>query len=324
MPKIRLINISGTDNPGVSAAILDILSMHDANVLDIGQSVIHSHLSLGLLIETASEIKSAALMKDLLFYGHQQAMQIEFSPVDKQDYENWVNAQGKARYIVTLLGRKLSSHNLSCVSKVVASHGLNIDGITRLSGRFSLDKSNQHKRSCVEYSVRGEGADLAKLRAEFFKISCDEEVDIAFQEDNLFRKNRRLIVFDMDSTLIQCEVIDELANAAGTSEQVIGITEAAMRGELEFKESFIKRLAFLKGLEESKLKEIAQNLPITEGAERLISNLKTLGYKVGILSGGFTYFAEHLQKILGVDFIAANQLEIIDGKTHRKGKRRNC
>lgn len=314
MKEIILININGDDQPGVSASITQILSHHNTNILDIGQSVIHNHLSLGLLIESNDESESAGLMKELLFYGHQQQLHIDFTPINQQDYEQWVDAQGKPRYIVTVLGRKLTAHNLSRVSQVVAEHGLNIDGITRLSGRFSLDSSNPRRRACVEFSVRGEESSIEQLKHDFLEITQNEEVDIAFQQDNLYRRNRRLIVFDMDSTLIQCEVIDELAKAAGVGDQVIAITEAAMRGEIEFAESFKRRLALLKGLDESVLKDIADKLPITEGAERLISNLKTLGYKVGILSGGFTYFANYLQQKLGVDCVSANELDIVDGK----------
>ncbi len=191
---------------------------------------------------------------------------------------------------------------------------LNIDGMTRLSGRFSLRKEIPHRRACVEFSLRGEPGNITRLREAFLEIARDEEVDIAFQEDNLYRRNRRLIVFDMDSTLIQVEVIDELARAAGIGEKVSAITESAMRGEIDFKESFRRRMALLKGLDESVLAGIAETLPITEGADRLISNLKKLGYQVGILSGGFTYFANHLQKKLGIDFVGANTLDIEDGK----------
>ncbi|HEC16693.1 MAG TPA: phosphoserine phosphatase SerB [Sedimenticola sp.] len=314
MREIILLNATGEDHPGLTAALTDVLTRHGVNVLDIGQAVIHDHFSLGMLLEVPPEARSGPLLKDLLFEGHRLGIAVNFTPIEEEDYEHWVGLQGKTRYIVTLLGRKLSAHNISRVARAVAAHGLNIDGITRLSGRFSLRDDNPHRRACVEFSLRGEPADSAELREAFLQITRDEEVDIAFQEDNLYRRNRRLIVFDMDSTLIQVEVIDELAHAAGIGEQVAAITESAMRGEIGFKESFRRRLGLLRGLDESVLRGIAETLPVTEGADRLISNLKRLGYRVGILSGGFTYFARHLQQRLGIDFIGANELDIRDGK----------
>lgn len=320
MREIILLNVTGKDHPGLTAALTDILTQHGVNILDIGQAVIHNHFSLGMLLEVPAEAQSGPVLKDLLFEGHRLDLNINFTPIEEDDYEHWVNRQGKARYIATLLGRKLTAHNISRIAQVVASHGLNIDGMTRLSGRFSLQDENPHRRACVEFSLRGEPADTTELREAFLEITRDEEVDIAFQEDNLHRRNRRLIVFDMDSTLIQVEVMDELANAAGIGEKVSAITESAMRGEIDFKESFQRRLGLLRGLDESVLQGIAESLPITEGADRLISNLKLLGYKVGILSGGFTYFARHLQKKLGIDFIGACELEIADGKLTGKVK----
>jgi phosphoserine phosphatase len=239
---------------------------------------------------------------------------VNFTPVESQDYEAWVVSQGRPRYIVTLLGRKLSAANIGHVAGVVSRHGLNIDAISRLSGRFSLRGDNPHRRACVEFSIRGQADDVDALRHDLLAITRDDEVDVAFQADDIYRRNRRLIVFDMDSTLIQCEVIDELAKAAGVGEQVAEITEAAMRGEIPFNESFERRLATLTGLDESVLAKIAAELPITEGAERLISTLKSLGYRVGILSGGFTYFAEHLKQRFGLDCVSANQLDIVDGR----------
>ena len=314
MCEIILLNVTGKDHPGLTAALTDVMVHHNVNILDIGQAVIHEYVSLGMLLEIPSQAESSAVTKDLLFEGHRLGLNINFSPIEAAEYEHWVGLQGKPRYIVTMLGRKLTAGNISRVARVVADHQLNIDGMTRLSGRFSLQDENPHRRACVEFSLRGVPDDITELREAFLEITRDEEVDIAFQEDNLYRRNRRLIVFDMDSTLIQVEVIDELAHAAGIGDKVSAITESAMRGEIDFKESFHRRMSLLKGLDESVLEEIAETLPITEGAGRLISNLKRLGYQVGILSGGFTYFANHLQKKLGVDFVGANTLDIKDGK----------
>ncbi|MET0046145.1 MAG: phosphoserine phosphatase SerB [Sedimenticola sp.] len=314
MREIILLNITGADHPGLTAALTEILAENNINILDIGQAVIHDHLSLGMLLEMPPEAQSGPVIKDLLFQAHQLGLNINFTPIDEAEYERWVGLQGKPRYIVTLLGRKLSAHNISRIAHVASHHGLNIDGITRLSGRFSLTESNERRRACVEFSVRGITKDLQALRHDLLEVSRTDEVDVAFQADDLYRRNRRLIVFDMDSTLIQVEVIDELAKAAGVGDQVAEITEAAMRGEIDFKESFRRRMALLEGLDESVLQGIADTLPITEGAERLIGSLKKLGYRIGILSGGFTYFANHLKEKLGVDCVSANELHIVDGK----------
>ena len=314
MREILLLTINGHDHPGVTAAFTETLSRHAVNILDIGQSAIHDRLSLGMLLEVPEGDESGPLMKELLFLAHQQGLKVNFAPVEEAEYERWVGAEGKPRYIATLLGRKLTAANISHLAEVAARHGLNIDGITRLSGRFSIHDTNRHKRACVEFSLRGEVADIEQLRHDLLAITRDDEVDVAIQADDLFRRHRRLVVFDMDSTLIQCEVIDELARAAGTGDEVAAITEAAMRGEIPFNESFERRLGTLKGLDETVLKEIAERLPITEGADRLITTLKQLGYKVGILSGGFTYFANHLKERWGLDCVSANELDIVDGK----------
>ena len=314
MREIILSNISGVDRPGVTAALTGVLAEHEVNILDVGQAVIHDHLSLGLLIEVPAGEDSGPVMKDLLFGAHQLGLAIDFTPISDAAYQHWVEAAGKPRYIVTVLGRRLRARDLSHVARVVATHGLNIDGITRLSGRHSFREASRQRLACVEFSVRGEVADPHELRRAFLEISRDEAVDIAFQEDDLYRRNRRLIVFDMDSTLIQVEVIDELAKAAGVGDRVAAITEAAMRGEIDFKESFRRRMALLKGLDASVLRDIAERLPITEGADHLIATLKKLGYKIGILSGGFSYFAEHLQRRFGVDCVSANTLDIENGR----------
>ena len=320
MRELFLLAINGNDHPGVTAAFTGTLSQHGVNVLDIGQAVIHERLNLGLLIEIPDTSESGAVMKELLFLAHSHRLEINFTPIAEDDYEHWVGSQGRPRFIITLLGRKLSAANISHVAEVVARHGLNIDSITRLSGRFSLREHNPRRRACVEFSIRGETENLEQLRHDLLAITRDDEVDVAFQADDIYRRNRRLIVFDMDSTLIQCEVIDELARAAGVGDKVAAITEAAMRGEIPFNESFERRLATLQGLDESVLAGIARNLPITEGAERLISNLKRLGYRVGILSGGFTYFANHLKQRFGVDCVSANELDIVDGRLTGKVK----
>ena len=312
--EIVLINITGEDRPGLTAAIMAALSQSDVNILDIGQAVIHDTLSFGILVEITSGSQSADVLKNVLFTGYKLDQQVRFTPVAEQDYQSWVAGQGKSRYIVTLLTRKVTAEQLQRVSTITAKYNLNIDHIDRLSGRMPLDMPADKGKGCIEFSVRGEPADVAALRAEFLSVAQELNVDIAFQRDSVYRRNRRLAVFDMDSTLIEHEVIDELAIAAGVGEQVAAITERAMQGELDFKASFRERLALLEGLSEDVLEEIAQSLRLTEGAETLFAELKRLGYKTAILSGGFTYFARHLQDKLGIDYVYANELEIVDGK----------
>lgn len=314
MREIVLINITGEDRPGLTAAITGVLARGGVNILDIGQAVIHDTLSFGILVEIPDTEQGSSVLKDLLFTGYELNQQVRFTPVSEDDYRNWVDGQGKPRHIVTLLTRKVTAEQLQRVSSITAQYGLNIDHIDRLSGRVSLDTPAEQGKGCIEFSVRGEPADPQALRAEFLSVAQELNVDIAFQQDSLFRRNRRLAVFDMDSTLIEAEVIDELAKAAGVGEQVSEITERAMRGELDFRASFKERLALLKGLDVSVLDEIGASLRLTEGAETLFAELKRLGYKTAILSGGFTYFAKQLQARLGIDYVFANELEVVDGK----------
>jgi phosphoserine phosphatase len=312
--EIVLINITGVDRPGLTAAITGVLAQGGVNILDIGQAVIHDTLSFGILVEIPDSEQGKSVLKDILFKGYELDQQVRFTPVSEEDYQQWVGNQGKKRHIVTLLTRKVTAGQLQAVSSITAKYGLNIDHIDRLSGRMPLDTPADKGKGCIEFSVRGEAADPQALRAEFLSVAQELNVDIAFQEDSLFRRNRRLAVFDMDSTLIEAEVIDELAKAAGVGEQVSAITERAMAGELDFRASFKERLALLKGLDVSVLDSIGASLRLTEGAETLFAELKRLGYKTAILSGGFTYFAKQLQAKLGIDYVFANELEVVDGK----------
>lgn len=311
--ELILLQISGEDKPGLTSALTGILAKYNANILDIGQADIHDTLSLGLLFEVEKGNESAPILKDLLFAAYKLGLKAKFKPISPVEYTRWVNMQGKNRYIVTILGKKLSALQLSKVSGIVAAQGLNIDNITRLTGRIPLESTNEQLRSSVQMSVRGTPRSKEELQLSFIQISNELGIDIAFQEDNVYRRNRRLVCFDMDSTLIETEVIDELAERNGVGEQVRAITEAAMRGEIDFNESFVQRVGLLKGLDVSVMKDIAHNLPITEGAERLIQTLKSFGFKTAILSGGFTYFGNYLKQRLGVDYVYANELEIEDG-----------
>jgi phosphoserine phosphatase len=312
--EIILVNITGNDKPGLTSSLTEILSHYGVNILDIGQAVIHDQLSLGMLFELPEAAESAPVLKDLLFKAYELDIQIRFTPISEDNYQDWVNLQGKDRYIVSLISRKISARQLSKVSQVVYQQGLNIDTITRLTGRIPLGVFEEKGKACIEFSVRGKPRNESDMRQQFMDIARDIGADIAFQTDNIFRRNRRLVCFDMDSTLIQSEVIVELAKRAGVGDKVNKITEAAMRGEMDFTESFRKRIALLKGLDESVMKDIAGHLPVTEGAERLFGTLKKYGFKTAILSGGFTYFGRYLQNMLGIDYVFGNELEIVDGK----------
>lgn len=314
MRELILINISGHDKPAVTSAVTRILAQNGANVLDIGQAVIHDQLSLGMLVEFNCGSNAEPVLAAIEAKMAELEMRVRFNPIDQGSYQGWVQQQGKPRHIVTLLARHITAEQIAELTHVVAAHGLNIDNISRLSGRVSLEHDNDKTKACVEFSARGTPADISQLRADFADLASKLDVDIAFQQDNMFRRTRRLVCFDMDSTLIEAEVIDELAKAAGVGDEVIAITEAAMRGELDFKESFTRRMALLKGLDVSVLESIAATLPITEGAEHLISSLRKLGYKTAILSGGFNYFGQYLQSKLGIDYVFANELEVVDGK----------
>ena len=306
-----LIRITGNDRPGLTASIMEILASKDAKILDIGQADIHSTLSLGILIRIGDEA-SGQVMKELLFKATELGVHIGFAPVTDEEYEEWVACQGKNRYILTLIGRTLSARQIEAATKVITKQGLNIDSILRLTGRMSIKRPEPNMRACIEFSLRGTPVDRAAMQEELMHISSDMEIDFSFQKDDMYRRMRRLICFDMDSTLIQTECIDELADRAGVGDQVKAITESAMRGEIDFKESFTRRVALLKGLDSSVFEDIANKMPITEGVDRLMAVLKRCGYKIAILSGGFTYFGEFLQRKYGIDYVYANELEIDD------------
>ena len=309
-----LVGIAGQDRPGVTASVTEILARYDAQILDIGQADIHSTLSLGILFRIKERL-SGQVMKELLFKATELNINIDFKPVTDEEYEEWVNQQGKNRYILTVIGRDLSAKQVAVASRAIRDQGLNIDSIIRLTGRRSQLHPERNVRACIEFSMRGTPHSLAEMQSQLMQMSGELAFDFSIQRDNMFRRMRRLICFDMDSTLIQTECIDELAMRAGVGDKVKAITESAMRGEIDFKESFRQRVELLKGLDASVMREIAETMPITEGAERLMSVLKRYGYKIAILSGGFTYFGQYLQRKFNIDYMYANELEIgEDGK----------
>src|SRR5271168_2340478 len=313
MSETILIHCSGPDHPGQTTLLTGILAEYDACVLDIGQAVVHETLALGLLIEVPEGRDFAPLKSALVERAQGLGLQVRFTPVSAEALHHWLITQGKDRFIITVLGRAISARDLSRVSAIIAAHALNIDRIERLSGRLSLAVHTGDSNACVELEVSGQVASEDGMRADFLEAAHELAIDIAFQRESIFRRNRRLFAFDMDSTLIQGEVIDELAKMAGVADRVVRITEAAMRGEIDFKESFTQRVALLRGLPEHRVLELLDVIPLADGAEQLIRTLKMLGYKTAILSGGFTFFARRLQSRLGIDYVFANDLDIVDG-----------
>ncbi|MHA3049416.1 phosphoserine phosphatase SerB [Acinetobacter sp. ANC 4641] len=314
MQEIILISFLGPDQPNQFTRLMQVLSSHSLQILDVGQAVIHNQLTLGIVIASEDQTATALAMKEILILAHDIGLTVRFKPISNAEYNQWVSEGGATRYIVTAFAPELTAADLQAVTQIVSGQGFNIETVSRLSERSLLDTPNTgHRRACVQFGLKGKMFDAQGMRAACLHLSTELNIDIAVQEDNVYRRNRRLVCFDMDSTLIEQEVIDELAREAGIGAQVAEITERAMQGELDFQQSFRARVALLKGLDASVLPKIAERLTITEGAERLISTLKLLGYRTAILSGGFQYFAEYLQKKLGIDEVHANILDVQDG-----------
>jgi phosphoserine phosphatase len=313
MAEILLINVVGSDRPGLTHRLTGLLASHSVRILDIGQAVIRDHMSLGILAELPDGLESYETLKQLLYTAHEMGISIRFTPISGEEYEDWVSRQGQERTIVTVLAHSIGADVLRDVTGIIYEQGLNIEKISRLSRRQSLVRPPSEPRSCFAFSVLGPPKDRAAMRESFMRLTQEQNVDIATQTDDMYRRHRRLVVFDMDSTLIRCEVIDELARLAGVYEKVSEVTERAMHGELDFKESFTQRLALLKGLEMEKVHRFARDLPIMDGAEQLISTLRKLGFKTAICSGGFTLMGRYLQERLGIDYVFANELEEEDG-----------
>lgn len=314
MSEIVLINISGQDRPGITSSLMGILAGYDARILDIGQAMVQETLALAILVKLPDESQGSPVLKELLFQAHRDDLHVRFTPVSAEQYEHWVKGEEQPRWVVTLLGRRVTAEQIALISRVITDNALNIEDIIRLSGRSALHDDDPASRACLELTLRGQPLDGDVMKAAFLRISDELGVDISFQEDNFYRRNRRLVVFDMDSTLIQQEVIDELAREAGAGEAVSRVTEAAMRGEIDFRESLRQRVAALEGLDESVLSRVHERLTLTDGAERLLRTLRTLGYRTAVISGGFTYFGRAIQQRLKLDYMYANELEISNGR----------
>jgi phosphoserine phosphatase len=326
--QVVLINVSGRDRPGITSGLVSVLNNYPVHILDIDQAVIHNRLSWGMLIdvnpEGTSPSPSDALFRDMLFTAHDMDLDIRFTPISEDEYDEWIAGSGHDKHIITLLGRRLGADILAQVTQLVSGQNWNIASIQRVSPRGgagsagtigeNTDSHSTRALSAVELRIHRKSGEIDDLRAACLSLSAKIDADIAIQEDNIWRRNRRLVCFDMDSTLIQREVIDLMAEAAGVGDRVSAITASAMNGEIDFSESFAQRLGLLKGLPESALEQIDQQIEITDGAESLLRNLRRLGYTTAIISGGFTWFAERLAERLGIDHVHANELEIVDGQ----------
>ncbi|MBA2779200.1 phosphoserine phosphatase SerB [Billgrantia kenyensis] len=311
MTRRLLIRATGAARPGQLAGLGQALARSGARLLDINQSVTFGMVSLEALVGLDRDNDLEAALSEA---GDSLGLDVQAIQVSAEDYQRWSVQASQPRLILTLLAPHLPAGILAEVGALTAEHGLTVELIHRLSGREPLDGGAPSFGSCVECWLRGEEIDLESLREKALALGAMHGVDIAIQEDSIWRRHRRLVCFDMDSTLIQAEVIDELARRHGVYADVAEVTERAMRGELDFQQSFRERMAKLKGLDESVLAEIAEELPMMDGVERLMKHLKRLGYRTAILSGGFTYFARHLQEKLGFDEIHANELVIEKGK----------
>jgi phosphoserine phosphatase len=309
-----LFRFTGEDRPGLTASLSDHFARFGCLIIDVNQAVIHRSLLLGIMVRVPEDHDPTLVIRKMRRRAEKLELKCKHTVIADAAYDDWIGEEGKSRYILTLLSRAVTAEQFAAVSQLVADQGLNIDVITRLSGRPKRVVGHEPTRACVEFSLRGDPADPVQLKARLLDLSSRLNLDLAWQQDDAFRRNRRVVALDMDSTLLQAEVIDEIAKEAGVGEQVAAVTEAAMRGEIDFDESLRRRVASLAGLPENVLPKIAARLELTEGAERLLSNLKRFGYRTAILSGGFTYFAEYLRQRLNVDHVFANELEIIDGK----------
>jgi len=312
--EIVLVNVSGEDKPGLMAMLTSTLAQFQVYVLDIGQAVIHDELNLGMLVQIDKRTQRETVLAELKSRMREMGVNVRFTDITRAQYQDWVDSQGKPRYIVTLLAGHVAASQLAAVTEIIQRHGLNIDTIRRLSGRLPLASVTEKTvRTSIEMSLRGNLTDGDSLKEELMAAAAKLKFDFSVQRDTVYRRNRRLVVFDMDSTLINAEVIDEVAKRHGVGAEVAAITRRAMNGELDFTESFRQRAELLNGLSLSVLAEVASAVSLNDGARRLIRTLKHFGYKTAIISGGFKYVGELLKDELGIDYVYANELEIRDG-----------
>lgn len=306
MKKNVLITISGPDHPGITARMMRILEDNDTQINDIGQNVTHSLLSLSFVIEISEGTdNNSDVIKDLLFETYKMGMTLDYKILDGT-YEPELDDEVEKFILNCVAPERITNTFIADIATVLAEYGVNILKIDKVSpGIF---------KSLEILTIIRKSLNHTELKEKLILVSNKHKIDVAFLKDNVFRRSKRLIVFDMDSTLIQAEVIDELAKAHGVGHEISEITERAMNGELDFNESLVARVSKLKGLDASVMEDILSNLPLTPGVEDFLKTIKKLGYKVAVISGGFTFFAEALKEKLGLDYAFANELEIVDGK----------
>lgn len=301
-----LLSITGQDQPGITSTLTKILADTDTKVIDIEQVVIHDILSLSIIVQLDGE-NSNNVLKELLFKAKEIGINLDFEVIEE---DSIIDRSSRYTYAVTCLGDEISAQIILNLSTKLAEFGVNIERITKL---------NEGNLNCMELIVYAEeDINLTSLKKVLLALGNQYNVNIAFQKENLYRKSKRLLVLDMDMTLIQMEVIDELAKMAGVDDQVVKITEKAMNGEIEFNQALIERVSLLKGLSEESLQEVYKKIVFTEGAKELVMVAKHLGYKIAVLSGGFTYFTGKIKEYLKLDYAYANNLEIFEGKVTGK------
>ena len=299
-----LITLTGRDRPGVTSRLFSVLARFPLSVVDIEQVVIRGRLVLGVLTSCDEPPDLTAIHRSVTSMAAGLGLDAEITTGSAEPGQGGAGYSAAAEQLhVTVLGHPLQPDAVAAVAGRIAASGANIDRITRLAS---------DPVTCIELDVSG--AEPGPLRAALAQVAADSGVDVAVQRGGLHRRAMRLIVMDVDSTLIQEEVIDLLAARAGCADEVAKITESAMRGELDFAASLRERTALLAGLDASVLDAVRASLRLTPGARTLIRTLKRLGYKCGIVSGGFTAVIEPLAASLGIDYVAANTLEVADGK----------
>lgn len=290
-----LVRVSGRDRPGITAALLEIMARGRVELFDMEQVVVRERLTLDLLVGVDADDD---VLKDLLFYGWEHGVGIDFEVV-----EDTSQRASLPRFAVTVIGPTLRPQQLRAVADAIVEGGGNIDRIVRLS-RYPV----------VSFELVVVGGDLDRMRESLVVAAAREAgMDIAIQRESLERRAKRLVVLDVDSTLIQDEAIELLAEEAGCRDEVQAITERAMAGELDFEASLRQRVALLQGLDVAVLERVRQRIRLTPGARTFVRTLKRLGFRIAIVSGGFTAVTDHLRDELGIDHAAANQLEIVDG-----------
>lgn len=301
--RMILLTMTGPDRPGIIAAVTGQIAEAGARIRDIEQTVTHTLLSLSIVIDfPTGESDNKPLIKELLYLAKETGLDLDFSVLGEADYRR---KSTRDAHVVTMMGGEVNALAIARVGKILAGHGVNIERVSKL---------NQGDLRCVELLVTAPAElDMRTINRQLLNAGANLGVDIAVQRENLYRRAKRLVVMDMDSTLIQIEVIDELARIAGVGEQVARITERAMNGELDFPAALRERVALLSGLPAAALEEVYRHIPFTPGAKTLIRVLKRLGFKTAVISGGFSYFADRIKDDLGLDYAYANELEIVDG-----------